>query len=69
MAGGNIAELVEINVKEYRWGNKKIDIPETLATQGTEDDEKKQTNKHAPDITTRKRSMFVILVVFCYQQF
>ena len=33
-------------------GQLKIDNPEKLATQGTEDDEKKI---HAPDITTRKQ--------------
>jgi hypothetical protein len=33
-------------------GQLKIDNPEKLATQGTEDDEKKM---HAPDITTCKQ--------------
>ena len=33
-------------------GQSKIDNPEKLATQGTEDDEK---NIHVPDITTRKQ--------------
>ena len=33
----------EINVREYRRGNK-IDLPEKLATQGTQDEEKQNKN-------------------------
>ena len=32
----------EINVREYRRGNKKMDIPEKLATQDTQDENKNQ---------------------------
>ena len=37
--------LLTKNVREYRKGNKKMDNPEKLATQGTQDKEK-QNKKH-----------------------
>ena len=39
--------MVQINVREHRRDNHKMDNPEKLATQGTQDTEQRQTKQKA----------------------
>jgi hypothetical protein len=47
-----------INVREYRRGNQKLDNPEKLETYGTQDEEKqnKNTTQYVLDTTMRKHT-------------
>ena len=37
--------MLKINAREYRWGQSKMDKPEKLAAQGTQDEEKQNTTQ------------------------
>ena len=53
----NSSDILTINGREYRRGNQKMDSPEKLATQGTQDEEKqnKSTTQYVLDTTMHKK--------------
>jgi hypothetical protein len=50
--------MLSLHVREYRRGNKKIDNPEKLATQGTQgkDKQNKNTTQYVLNTTMHKKT-------------